>query len=86
MIPVDLFGRTAERRMERELVAVPEHLTVGDLIDYLRERDELTTEFWEVFIVDPMMKPVGTWRGTCTTTCRASAATVPATPVRCAAR
>lgn len=51
---------TAGRLMQRELVAVPEYLTVGDLIDYLRERDELTTEFWEVFIVDPMMRPVGT--------------------------
>jgi magnesium transporter len=51
---------SAGRLMQRELVAVPEHLTVGDLIDYLRERDDLTTEFWEVFIVDPMMKPVGT--------------------------
>src|SRR4029079_8764135 len=51
---------TARRLMQRELVAVPEHLTVGDLIDYLREHDDLTTEFWEVFIVDPAMKPVGT--------------------------
>ena len=51
---------SAGRLMQRELVAVPEHLTVGDLIDYLRERDELTTEFWEVFIVDPTHKPVGT--------------------------
>ena len=28
---------TAGRLMSRDLVAVPEHLTVGDLIDYLRE-------------------------------------------------
>jgi magnesium transporter len=51
---------TAGRLMQRELIAVPEHLTVGDLIDYLRERDDLTTEFWEVFIVDPAHHPVGT--------------------------
>ncbi len=51
---------TAGRLMQRELVAVPEHLTVGDLIDYMRDRDDLPTEFWEVFIVDPTMKPVGT--------------------------
>jgi magnesium transporter len=51
---------SAGRLMQRELVAVPEHLTVGGLIDYLREHDELTTEFWEVFIVDPTHKPVGT--------------------------
>jgi magnesium transporter len=44
---------SAGRLMQRELVAVPEHLTVGDLIDYLRDNDDLTTEFWEVFVVDP---------------------------------
>jgi magnesium transporter len=51
---------TAGRLMQRELIAVPEHMTVGDLIDYLRERDDLTTEFWEVFIVDAHHHPVGT--------------------------
>jgi magnesium transporter len=51
---------TAGRLMQRELVAVPEHMTVGGLIDYLREREELTTEFWEVFVVDHRHRPVGT--------------------------
>jgi magnesium transporter len=51
---------TAGRLMQRELIAVPEHLTVGDLIDYLRDNDSLTTEFWEVFVVDHTHKPVGT--------------------------
>ena len=51
---------SAGRLMQRELVAVPEHMSVGDLIDYLRERDEITTEFWEVFIVDHRHRPVGT--------------------------
>lgn len=51
---------TAGRLMQRDLVAVPEHMTVGDLIDYLRENSDLTTEFWEVFIVDPQHRPVGT--------------------------
>lgn len=51
---------TAGRLMQRDLIAVPEHLTVGDLIDYLRENADLTTEFWEVFIVDPGHRPVGT--------------------------
>src|SRR5690606_11963478 len=42
-------------------VAVPEHLSVGDLIDYLRETEaDLPTEFYEVFVVDPAHKPVGT--------------------------
>src|SRR5690606_248991 len=51
---------TAGRLMQRELVAVPEHLNVGDLIDYMRDHDDLPTEFWEVFIVDHTHKPVGT--------------------------
>jgi magnesium transporter len=51
---------SAGRIMQRELVAVPEHMTVGQLIDYLRDHHELTTEFWEIFVVDPQHKPVGT--------------------------
>ncbi|NVE94237.1 magnesium transporter [Altererythrobacter lutimaris] len=51
---------TAGRLMNREFVAVPEHLTVGDLIDYLREEGDLANEFYEVFVVDHMHRPVGT--------------------------
>lgn len=51
---------TAGRLMSRDCIAVPEHLTVGDLIDYLRENPSLGTEFWEVFIVDLHHHPVGT--------------------------
>ncbi|RDE04716.1 magnesium transporter [Sphingomonas aracearum] len=51
---------SAGRLMQRDLVAVPEHWTVGDVLDYLRGHDELTTDFWEIFVVDPAHKPVGT--------------------------
>jgi magnesium transporter len=51
---------TAGRLMSRDLIAVPEHLTVGNLIDYLRENQDLATEFWEVFIVDHKHRPIGT--------------------------
>ena len=51
---------SAGRLMQRDLVAVPEHWTVGQAIDYLRKQDDLTTDFWEVFVVDPAHKPVGT--------------------------
>ncbi|KTE31505.1 MULTISPECIES: magnesium transporter [unclassified Sphingopyxis] len=51
---------TAGRLMQREFVAVPEHVTVGDVIDRLREDTELTSDFWEIFVVDPLHKPVGT--------------------------
>lgn len=51
---------TAGRLMNRDFVAVPEHLTIGDLIDYLRTRHDLLSEFFEVFIVDEKHHPVGT--------------------------
>jgi magnesium transporter len=51
---------SAGRLMQRELIAVPEHWSVGQVIDYLRENQELTTDFWEVFIVDPAHRPIGT--------------------------
>ena len=51
---------SAGRLMQRELIAAPEHWTVGDVITYLRGHEELTTDFWEVFVVDPQHKPVGT--------------------------
>jgi magnesium transporter len=46
--------------MQRDLIAVPEHWTVGHVIDYLRAGDTLTTDFWEVFVVDERHHPVGT--------------------------
>jgi magnesium transporter len=51
---------TAGRLMRRDVVAVPEHWAVGDVIDFLRAGEELTTDFWEVFVVDPAHRPVGT--------------------------
>ncbi|HYD12760.1 MAG TPA: magnesium transporter [Allosphingosinicella sp.] len=51
---------SAGRLMRRDAVAVPEHWTVGHIIDFLRAGDELTTDFWEVFVVDPAHRPVGT--------------------------
>jgi magnesium transporter len=51
---------SAGRLMQRELIAVPEHWSVGQTIDYLRDSAELTTDFWEIFVVDPAHKPVGT--------------------------
>ncbi|ASJ91773.1 magnesium transporter [Porphyrobacter sp. CACIAM 03H1] len=51
---------TAGRLMSRHFVAVPEHLTVGDLIDYLREAGDLEHDFFEVFVIDERHHPVGT--------------------------
>ncbi|MXO46948.1 magnesium transporter [Erythrobacter vulgaris] len=51
---------TAGRLMSRDFVAVPEHVTVGDIIDFLREGRNLPEDFLEVFVVDQRMHPVGT--------------------------
>ncbi|ARR53143.1 magnesium transporter [Rhizorhabdus wittichii] len=51
---------SAGRLMQRDLIAVPEHWTVGDVLDYLRSNEDLTTDFWEVFVVDAGHHPIGT--------------------------
>jgi magnesium transporter len=51
---------SAGRLMQRDLCAVPEHWTVGQVIDYLRSTADLPTDFWEVFVVDAAHHPVGT--------------------------
>ncbi len=50
---------SAGRLMQRDLVAVPEHWSVGQTIDWLRDNADLTTDFWEIFVVDPAHKPIG---------------------------
>ncbi len=51
---------TAGRLMQRDVIAVPESWVVGQVIDYARETDDLPYEFFEVVVVDPMHRPVGT--------------------------
>ncbi|MDA5556156.1 magnesium transporter [Shimia sp. MMG029] len=50
---------TAGRLMQRETVFAPEHWTVGEAIDFLRNAEELPEQFYHVILVDPRMKPVG---------------------------
>lgn len=51
---------SAGRMMQRELVKAPGFWTVGDIIDAMRADDDLPDQFYDVFIVDPAVKPVGT--------------------------
>jgi magnesium transporter len=51
---------SAGRLMQRDLIAVPEHWAVGDVLDYLRSNADLTTDFWEIFVVDTGHHPIGT--------------------------
>ncbi len=50
---------SAGRLMQREVVMAPEHWTVGEAIDYLRNQDDLPEQFYHVILVDPRLKPVG---------------------------
>ncbi|MGA1613371.1 MAG: magnesium transporter, partial [Lutimaribacter sp.] len=50
---------SAGRLMQREVVAAPEHWTVGDAIDFLRSHEDLPDQFYHVVLVDPRMHPVG---------------------------
>lgn len=49
---------SAGRLMQREVVTAPEHWTVGEMIDHLRNVDWLPDQFYHVILVDPRMKPV----------------------------
>ena len=52
---------SAGRLMQRDLVALPEYWTVGQAIDFLRDANEnIADTFYEIFIVDPGYKPIGT--------------------------
>ena len=50
---------SAGRLMQREFVAVPMFWTVGKTIDFLRAEEKLPDDFYLIFAVDPMHKPVG---------------------------
>jgi len=60
---------SAGRLMQRDLIAVPPHMNVGQVIDYLRDGQRLTTDFWEIFVVDEAHHPIGTCQLSWVLTC-----------------
>ena len=58
---------SAGRLMQREVVVAPEHWTVGQAIDHLREADHLPDQFYHIILVDPRMTPLAMsrWAGCC---------------------
>ena len=50
---------SAGRLMQREVVMAPEHWTVGEAIDFLRQSEDLPDQFYHVILVDPRLHPVG---------------------------
>jgi magnesium transporter len=57
---LDFPEDSAGRLMQRELVAVPPHWTVGQVIDFLRAGGALPDDFYEIYVVDPRHRPIGT--------------------------
>ncbi len=52
---------SAGRLMQREVVMAPEHWTVGEAIDHLRNtpEEDLPDQFYHIIMVDPRLHPVG---------------------------
>ncbi|MFJ5486714.1 magnesium transporter [Hansschlegelia beijingensis] len=50
---------SAGRRMQTEFVAAPPFWTVGHAIDYIADTDGLPDTFYEIFVVDPAHKLLG---------------------------
>ena len=50
---------SAGRRMQTEFIAVPPFWTVGQTIDYMRENENLPETFFEIFVVDPGFRLIG---------------------------
>ena len=50
---------SAGRLMQREVLAAPEHWSVGQIIDFMRAHEDLPDQFYHVVLVDPAMRPIG---------------------------
>lgn len=51
---------SAGRMMQRDFVMAPTHWTVGDAIDHMRASEDLPDQFYDVVVIDPRLRPVGT--------------------------
>ncbi|NCO22119.1 MAG: magnesium transporter [Rhodobacterales bacterium] len=50
---------SAGRLMQREVVMAPEHWTVGQAIDFMRNHEDLPDQFYHIILVDPRLRPAG---------------------------
>ena len=51
---------SAGRLMQRDLISVPSYWNVGQVIDYLREAEDLPDDFYELILIDADHHPIGT--------------------------
>ena len=57
---LDFPEDSAGRRMQTDFIAIPPFWTVGQTIDYLRVEKELPDEFYQLYVVDPGYRVLGT--------------------------
>jgi magnesium transporter len=57
---LDFPEDSAGRRMQTDFIAIPPFWTVGQTIDYLRVEKELPDEFFQLYVVDPGYRVLGT--------------------------
>jgi magnesium transporter len=57
---LDFPEESAGRLMQTDFVAVPPFWTVGRTVDYLREMKDAPETFYEVYVIDPVFKLIGT--------------------------
>jgi magnesium transporter len=57
---LDFPEDSAGRRMQTEFIAIPPFWTVGQTIDYLRDEKDLPDEFFQLYVVDPGYRVLGT--------------------------
>ncbi len=50
---------SAGRLMQKELVSLPLHWTVGEAIDHLRNSKDLPDDFYSIYVTDRMNRPAG---------------------------
>jgi len=51
---------SAGRLMQRDMISVPPFWTIGQTLDFMRDHEDLPNDFWEIFVVDPHHRPIGT--------------------------
>lgn len=50
---------SAGRLMQKKFISIPEYWTVGQAIDYLQKKKDTPETFYEVFVTDPKLSPIG---------------------------
>jgi len=56
---LDFPEDSAGRLIQSEFIAVPTFWTVGQTIDHMREAEDLPDDFYEIYVIDPAFRLVG---------------------------